>query len=121
MNVRKILVVLAIMAFNAMELSAQETIVRKDGSSFKGNVLEIDRNSVKYRLSDEPTATVYSIRKSEVLMIEDALGGVDVISELKYKDLKRIYNYRDWSREVGGRYSPALMGLCSWIVPDDKR
>lgn len=117
MNVRKILVILAIMALNAMALSAQETIIRKDGSSFKGNVLEIDRNSVKYRLSDEPTATVYSIRKSEVLMIEDALGGVDVISELKYKDLKRIYNYRDWSREVGGRYSPALMGLCSWIVP----
>lgn len=47
MIIRKILFVLAAMIVNALALSAQETIVRKDGSSFKGNVLEIDRNSVK--------------------------------------------------------------------------
>jgi hypothetical protein len=117
MIIRKILFVLAAMIVNALALSAQETIVTKDGSSFKGNVLEVDRNTVKYRLSDEPTAPVYSIRKSDVLMIKDALGGVDVISSLKYKELKNIYDYRDWSRKDGGRYSPALMGFCSWIVP----
>ena len=90
MIIRKILFVLAAMIVNALALSAQETIVTKDGSSFKGNVLEVDRNTVKYRLSDEPTAPVYSIRKSDVLMIKDALGGVDVISSLKYKELKKI-------------------------------
>ena len=117
MIIRKILFVLVAMIVNVLALSAQETIVTKDGSSFKGNVLEVDRNTVKYRLSDEPTAPVYSIRKSDVLMIKDALGGVDVISSLKYKELKNIYDYRDWSRKDGGRYSPALMGFCSWIVP----
>ena len=117
MIIRKILFVLAAMIVNALALSAQETIVTKDGSSFKGNVLEVNRNTVKYRLSDEPTAPVYSIRKSDVLMIKDALGGVDVISSLKYKELKKIYDYRDWSRKDGGRYNPALMGFCSWIVP----
>lgn len=117
MNVKRILFVLAVLVVNVLTLSAQETIVTKSGSSFKGNVLEIDRKTVKYRLSDEPTARVYTIRKSEVLMIKDAMGQVDVISELGYNDLKAIYDYKDWNREVGGRYNPSLMGFCSWLVP----
>lgn len=117
MSVKRILFVLAVLLVNALTLSAQETIVTKSGSSFKGNVLEVDRNTVKYRLSDEPTARVYSIRKSEVLMIKDALGQVDVVSEMRYKDIKAIYNYKDWNRKVGGRYNPSLMGFCSWLVP----
>lgn len=114
---KKIFIIISVLLFNIINISAQCVITKKDGSRVEGNVLEVDNKVVKYRLSDDIDAKVYILRKSEVLMITDEGGNVDVISEMKYKDLKRIYDYRKWNKSSADRYSPALMGLCSFIVP----
>ena len=114
---KKILVVLSILLFNVLSLSAQCIITKKDGSTVKGNVLEVDNSVVKFRYSDEPNARIYTLRKDDVLMITDEDGNVDVISVMKYKDLKGLYNYRKWTKSEYDQYSPGLMGFCSFLVP----
>lgn len=114
---RKVLVVLSILLFNVVSLSAQCIITKKDGSTVKGNVLEVDNSVVRFRYSDEPNARIYTLRKNDVLMITDEDGNVDVISVMKYNDLKGIYNYRKWTKSEYDQYSPGLMGFCSFLVP----
>lgn len=114
---KRLLVILSIFIFSAAGLSAQCVITKKDGSRIEGNVLDVDKKVVKYRLSDEIGAKVYTLKRSDVLMVSDEAGNVDVISTMKYNDLKRIYDYRDWKRSSSDPYCPALMGLCSFVVP----
>lgn len=114
---KKILVILSILLFNVLSLSAQCIITKKDGSTVKGNVLEVDNSVVKFRYSDEPNARIYTLRKDDVLMITDQDGNVDVISVMKYKDLKNLYNYRKWTKSEYDPYNPGLMGFCSFLVP----
>ena len=36
---------------------------------------------------------------------------------MKYKELKYIYHYGDCRSELGDKHNPAVMGVCSWLIP----
>ena len=133
----KIIVILAALLICRVGFS-QDTITKKNGEDVMVKVLEVDNTNVKYKLSSEPNGPTYTMRKSEILLIRYESGrnevfnassyepfsyGVDrePIADLKpgmkYKELKKIYTHEDWYPEVGDRYNPALMGVCSWIIP----
>lgn len=136
---KRILIILSALCVCAATASAQDVITKKNGEDIKAKVLEIDNSNVKYRLFDEPNGVTYTMSKSQILMIRYESGRNEVFNTtsapnygygatnrepvegiragMKYKELKHIYNYGDWYSGLGDRYNPALMGVCSWIIP----
>ena len=114
---KKILFVLIALFSGISALSAQDIITKKNGHTIECNVIEVDDRNIMYRHLDDPYGKTYTIRKSEVLMIGDKAGNVDLISEMKYKDLRRIYDFKDWKPSSVDLYNPSRMGLYSWLVP----
>ena len=41
----------------------------------------------------------------------------DIQPGMKYKELKKLYDYSDWNSGCDNRYNPAMMGVCSWLIP----
>ena len=41
----------------------------------------------------------------------------EIVAGMKYKELKSIYNYKDWTSASDDRYSPGWMSVCSFIIP----
>ena len=136
---KRILLILMCIFAGTVVLSAQDIITKKDGSDIRAKVLEVNDADIRYILFDEPDGPVYTLRKSEILMISYPSGRREVFNtsspyaysgqgpyrepvtglapNMKYKELKDIYNFRDYDSHYGGRWNPSLMGVCSWIVP----
>ena len=41
----------------------------------------------------------------------------EIVAGMKYKELKSIYSYKDWTATEGDRYSPGVMSVCSFFIP----
>ena len=37
--------------------------------------------------------------------------------DMRYRDYKKLYNPKDYVRMPGDRHSPAVSGVCSWLIP----
>lgn len=86
---------------------------------------------MKYTLFDDPYGPVYTMPKSQIIMIRYESGRNEVfnampltgyyryafdrepvagiVSGMKYKELKNIYHYNEWRSGYGDRYNPGLM------------
>ena len=101
---------------------AQDLITRKDGREIQATILEVSKNDIKYRLYDDPDGVIYIIPSQDVHSVVYGSLGLEtyVVKEipanLKYKELKRIYNYRDYDKDVYGR-TPRGLGFASFFVP----
>lgn len=134
----KKLLVLVVLAFAATTTSfAQDLITKKNGEDIKAKVLEVTPNEVKYKLYDEPNGVTYTARKSELLMVRYESGRNEVFNTnsysdlyttnrepvagiapgMKYKELKPMYNYREFTPTLADRYSPAWSGVASFFIP----
>jgi hypothetical protein len=134
----KKLLVFVVLAFAASATSfAQDLITRKNGEDIKAKVLEITPYEVKYRLFDEPDGVIYTERKSDLLVIRYESGRNEVFNTnsysdlyltdrvpvdgiapgMKYKHLKALYNYREFTPTLADRYSPAWSGVASFFIP----
>ncbi len=134
---KRILFVLSVLLVSAVTASAQDIITKKNGEDIKAKVLEIDNSNVKYKLFDEPDGVTYTMPKTQILMIRYESGRNEVFNTapatinygddrepaegirygMKYRELKHIYNYKDWYSGPGDSYNPAVMGVCSWLIP----
>lgn len=135
---KRLTLILLALIVSAASAMAQDIITKRNGEDIKAKVLEIDNTNVKYKLYDEPDGVTYTMRKSEILMIRYSSGRNEVFNTspatsygygmarepiadlragMKYKDLKNIYNHKEYVSGVGDKHSPALMGVCSWIIP----
>ena len=129
---------MSVLLFGAVSASAQDVITMKNGEDVLAKVLEIDTRNVKYRLFGEPDGVIYTIPRSQVLLIRHESGrnevfdsaptqsygygtyvepAAGIVPGMKYKELKNIYNYEDWYSGRGDKYNPTLMGLCSFLIP----
>lgn len=41
----------------------------------------------------------------------------EIVAGMKYKELKSIYSYKDWTSESDDRYSPGMMSVASFFIP----
>jgi hypothetical protein len=41
----------------------------------------------------------------------------EIVAGMKYKELKNIYNYKEWNSDRGDRYNPGVMSVCSFLIP----
>ena len=131
---KAITIFLALLCYNAF---AQDLITKRDGTDIQAKVLEVTTNEVKYKLFDEPDGVTYTARKSEILMVRYESGRKDIFSNnsysslyttnrepadgitpnMKYKQLKRIYNYKEYEKTFADRYSPVWSGVASFFIP----
>ena len=65
--------------FNKNEIC--DLIIMKDGQEIKCKVSEIGTNEIKYRKCDNLTGPIYTINKTEVLMVQYANGSKDIIKQ----------------------------------------
>lgn len=136
---KRIFIILSALFVCAATAYAQDVITKKNGEDIKAKVLEIDNSNVKYKLFDEPNGVTYTMPKSQILMIRYESGRNEVFNTasapnygygvtnrepadgirvgMKYKELKHIYHYQDWYSGLGDKHNPALMGVCSWLIP----
>lgn len=134
---KNLFVTLLFIVIGASPVFAQDLITKKNGEDVKAKVLEVTPNEVKYKLFDEPNGVTYTAKKSELLMIRYESGRNEVFNQqsmnnlyysdrepveglrpnMKYKELKTLYNYKEFTPTLADRYSPAWTGVASAFIP----
>lgn len=123
----KRIIALALLLFAAAATaSAQDLITKKTGEDIQAKVLEVTPGEVKYRLWEEPDGVIYTVKKSDLLLIRYESGRNEVFNTnvnpnihtpwrepveglttgMKYSELKNLYDYYDYSSAPGDKYSP---------------
>lgn len=122
-----------------VSLSAQDVITTKSGEDIRVKVLEVGQDDVKYVKESSLDGPTYTLSKADIMMITYKDGSRDVFSDykkgisrntldkaeladlrpgMKYKELKGIYSTADYNVFRGEeKYNPAVMGLCSFLIP----
>lgn len=122
-----------------MSAWSQDIIIKRTGDDIEAKVTEVGQSEIKYRKFDNQEGPVYSIPVSEVAAIRYENGTNDVFTQrtpyyqghggyagnavpdvmpgMKYKEYKHFYKASDYEPQPGDKYSPALGGVLSWIIP----
>ena len=118
---RLIMVLSALMLF-AVSAFAQDYVTKRTGEDIAAIVDEVGPDYIRYRLWEEPDGVLYTVNKSDVLLIRYATGRNEVFDQapsiavspsLKYKEMARIYDYRNYTKSVYDQYSPAGSGIAA--------
>jgi hypothetical protein len=76
----RIIVMALFITLPCLSASGQDVIMKKTGEEIKGKVTEILDADIKYVKEDNPTGPVYSVKKSEVLLIIFANGKKEIFN-----------------------------------------
>ena len=76
----------------AASVSAQDVIVKKDGSTILSKVLEVGQNEIKYKKYDNVDGPIYTIKKSELQSINYQNGAKDTFSAPVSEDNRYLPN-----------------------------
>jgi len=75
-----------LLSFVSLNVSAQDVIVKKDGSTILSKVLEVNVTDVKYKKFSNKKGPTYTISKSEIMSINYENGEKDEFSSDKEKE-----------------------------------
>lgn len=70
-----------LLLFVSLNMSAQDVIVKKDGSTILSKVLEVNPNDVKYKKFSNQNGPTYTINKLEILSINYENGDKDMFDD----------------------------------------
>lgn len=128
---RNVFFIVTIMFLTIINLSAkaqngnmEDVVYLKNGSVIHGIIIEqIPNESLKVKTKDG-NVFVYKMTEVEKLTKEEVAksSGVTYSSNANivipsYKELRANYNPHMYVGQPGEPYSPALNGVCSWIIP----
>ena len=135
------MIMAAILLACAASLGAQDLITKKTGEDIRAKVLEVNPDNIRYRLFEEPDGVIYTIDKSDVLLIryasgrnelfnagpsgkgsdlfddEDETRGPEIVPGMRYSELQYIYNKNQYVPSMHDRYSPAGSTVASVFIP----
>lgn len=123
---RRLVMMFSVLVLFALSASAQDYVIKKSGEEVASIVEEVGPDYVRYRLWSEPDGVLYTVNKSEVLLIRYATGRDEIfdytvnaqnIPVLKYREMAKLYDYRDYQPSFYDVYSPAGSGVASFFVP----
>ena len=79
----------------------QDNIILKTGDEISSNVIEIDKETVKYKKYSNLNGPIYSIDKAEVFMIKYENGEKDIIKN-EVDDIyeSKLYKYGEKNMEI---------------------
>lgn len=116
-------------------MNAQDLIAKKSGEIIECRIVSSDGDKVRYVLKYDPLYTC-TLDKSEIQMIRYASGEVvdsnsiyqqhtqpkrepnmSIVPYMKYKQLKHIYDYREYRRSYMDRFTPGWIGFASFMLP----
>lgn len=133
---------LACLGLAAMQ--AQDLITLRDGTDIEAKVLQVSPDEIKYKRTDNPDGPDFILPTADVLLIRyanganqvfdqpaatrapspyDIYGSVDygttdlVAPGMRYREYQNLYRPSSYIRLPGDPYSPALSGVCSWLIP----
>lgn len=84
-------------------LNAQDIITLKNGDDLNAKVLEVLDGEIRYKRSDNPDGPVFTMRKSEILMITYQNGTRDVMNSVPSDNY--TYNYGAYAQPAGRLYA----------------
>ena len=119
--------------------SAQDIITKRDGQEIRAKITAVGTDTISYTLYDEGNGIVYTIMKGDVVLIKYENGRNEVIKYqssqydpllygtsapvegikpgMKYKELKKYYNYKEYTRGLVQHHNPAGVGVASFFIP----
>jgi hypothetical protein len=80
---KRVFIAFALAALTAFPLCAQDLITKKDGTDIKAIVEEVGSKEVKYKEYSNPEGPVYSLPKSDVLMIIYENGKKEIMGQMQ--------------------------------------
>lgn len=75
--------VFVLLSFVSLNVSAQDVIVKKDGSTILSKVLEVNQNDIKYKKYSNQNGPTYTIGKSDIISINYENGDKDMFGEVE--------------------------------------
>lgn len=124
---KRFIVLLSVLAFFAVSAAAQDFVTKRNGEDIAAIVDEVGPDYVKFRLWNEPDGVVYSMRKSDILMVRYATGRNEVFEHelptiavsptMNYRQMSDYYDYRLYQRSIYDKYSPVGSGIASLFIP----
>lgn len=119
--------------------SAQDIITKRNGDEIRAVVTAVGPDTISYKLYDEANDVVYTIMKDEVVLIKYENGRNEVITArassydpllygtrepvagikpgMKYRELKHLYNHKEYVRGLVQNHNPAGAGVASYFIP----
>lgn len=95
---KKVLIFVVLLA-STLTASAQDVIVKKDGSTILSKVIEIGTTEVKYKKWNNQNGPNYTISKSEVQAINYENGEKETFSEVETSKPQQ-FNYNDYTSQM---------------------
>lgn len=126
---KKHLIIISLLMFLGSVASAQDVIIKRNGDEIQALVTEINNQNVKYKKYSNQDGPTYSLPVSDVFMIRfengekevfsPAVSGPEITVEkgLKYKDLKDMYNSKEYIKDYRDPHSPFWCGFGSFLIP----
>lgn len=107
-------IVLLVLCFWGVVVSAQDIITKKDGTTLDVKVLEATPQGVKYKIISEYNGPVYFISSDDFIKIQYKKS---LRPNMKYSKLRRMYRTKNYVHYENAAYQPGLMGIASFLVP----
>ncbi len=126
---------------------AQDLITKKDGEDIQAKIIEVTQTEIKYKKFSNQDGPTFVLPKSEILIVRYQDGTNEIFDykpndnsrgqengpyaltpyageaidkirpRMEYKDYKKLYDPKKYSREDGDRYNPGVCGFLSFLVP----
>ena len=136
---KKLVHVILVTLLGVVSAAAQDVVVMKNGEAVKAKVSYVGPDTIIYKLYDEPKGAEYETLKSDVAAIHYESGRVEVMDSgktsydallygnasvaegivpgMKYRELKKIYDFREYVPTLVQYHSPAWSGVASLFIP----
>lgn len=136
---KKLAFLLVALLLGTVAASAQDIITKRNGDEIRAVVTAVGPDTISYKLYDETNGVVYTIMKDEVVLIKYENGRNEVISArsssydpllygtrepvagirpgMKYRELKHLYNHKEYVRGLVQHHNPAGAGVASYFIP----
>lgn len=136
---KRLITILTAVFLAAVTSSAQDIIVNRTGEEIRARVTAVGPDTISYELYDTNNGVVYTIMKGEVVLIKYQDGRNEVIKHasssydpllygtrepvagirpgMKYRELKDLYNHKEYIRGLVQHHNPAGVGVGSFFIP----
>lgn len=130
---KKIITIAALLLLSTAAAYSQDIITTKDGKDIQAKILEVNPSDVKYKKFDNLDGPVFTILKSEILLVRYENGENEVFGDsqksytsntdvtvsegMKYKELKKLYDTKFYIPTYEDPYSRGWAGVASAFIP----
>ena len=101
----KATIFLIVASLLSVRLLAQDTLYTKTGSVLNGKVVEIDQDKIKYKKASNPDGPMYTINKSDIVLIHFKNGSKEVFSS----NSNSVQDNSSTQNNSGGNNVPAVV------------